>query len=215
MHCVLYARHIIYLTSSSAYRDHLSLASDRAYLPILHVIQIKQSCSPHPSQCSARPQRPVPPLDCSLFSYIRIIVHVSYLQTNESASFFHNLKFNATPIMSAGHCHSASLSQNHKAQLANAYNELGKELASQKIRVVGNYTLGKVIGEGRFPLIRCCDQPLDPPTIRNIWRRQTRDTSTYRHACCRQTNTESNVTHPYQRDTPSPSTSSPTCHSTL
>lgn len=55
--------------------------------------------------------------------------------------------------MSAGHCHSASLSQNHKAQLANAYNELGKELASQKIRVVGNYTLGKVIGEGRLPLI--------------------------------------------------------------
>lgn len=55
--------------------------------------------------------------------------------------------------MNAGHGHSASLSQNHKAQLANAYNELGKELASQKIRVVGNYTLGKVIGEGGFPLI--------------------------------------------------------------
>lgn len=64
--------------------------------------------------------------------------------------------------MSAGHGPSASLSQNHKAQLANAYNELGKELASQKIRVVGNYTLGKVIGEGGSPLTRCCDQPLDP-----------------------------------------------------
>jgi hypothetical protein len=38
--------------------------------------------------------------------------------------------------------------QNHKAQLANAYNELGKELSSNKIRVIGNYTLGKVIGEG-------------------------------------------------------------------
>jgi hypothetical protein len=38
--------------------------------------------------------------------------------------------------------------QNHKAQLANAYNELGKELSSTKIRVIGNYTLGKVIGEG-------------------------------------------------------------------
>ena len=47
-----------------------------------------------------------------------------------------------------GHKHTASLSQNHKAQLANAYNELGKELSSSKIRVVGNYTLGKVIGEG-------------------------------------------------------------------
>lgn len=47
-----------------------------------------------------------------------------------------------------GHKHSASSSQNHRAQLANAYNELGKELSSSKIKVVGNYTLGKVIGEG-------------------------------------------------------------------
>ena len=47
-----------------------------------------------------------------------------------------------------GHNHSHSVSQNHKAQLANAYNELGKELSSPKIRVVGNYTLGKTIGEG-------------------------------------------------------------------
>lgn len=47
-----------------------------------------------------------------------------------------------------GHKYSASLSQNHKAQLANAYNELGKELSSAKIKVVGNYTLGRVIGEG-------------------------------------------------------------------
>jgi hypothetical protein len=64
--------------------------------------------------------------------------------------------------MSAGHGHSASLSQNHKAQLANAYNELGKELASQKIRVVGNYTLGKVIGEGGFPLHSILRSPPDP-----------------------------------------------------
>ncbi|KIJ62272.1 hypothetical protein HYDPIDRAFT_94948, partial [Hydnomerulius pinastri MD-312] len=49
-----------------------------------------------------------------------------------------------------GHKHTGSVTQNHKAQLANAYNELGKELASQKIRVIGNYTLGKVIGEGKF-----------------------------------------------------------------
>lgn len=51
-----------------------------------------------------------------------------------------------------GHKPSGSVSQaqNHKAQLANAYNELGKELSSQKIRVVGNYTLGKVIGEGKL-----------------------------------------------------------------
>jgi hypothetical protein len=48
-----------------------------------------------------------------------------------------------------GHKHTGSVTQNHKAQLANAYNELGKELSSNKIRVVGNYTLGKVIGEGQ------------------------------------------------------------------
>ena len=47
-----------------------------------------------------------------------------------------------------GHKHTGSVTQNHKAQLANAYNELGKELSSNKIRVIGNYTLGKVIGEG-------------------------------------------------------------------
>lgn len=51
-----------------------------------------------------------------------------------------------------GHKTSGSVSQNHKAQLANAYNELGKELSSTKIRVVGNYTLGKVIGEGEPPI---------------------------------------------------------------
>lgn len=51
---------------------------------------------------------------------------------------------------SKSHKPSCSVNQNHKAQLANAYNELGKELSSSKIRVVGNYTLGKVIGEGEL-----------------------------------------------------------------
>jgi hypothetical protein len=35
-------------------------------------------------------------------------------------------------------------------QLANAYQELGKELGSEKLKVVGSYTLGRVIGEGEF-----------------------------------------------------------------
>ncbi|TRM59014.1 hypothetical protein BD626DRAFT_573039 [Schizophyllum amplum] len=52
------------------------------------------------------------------------------------------------------HKPSGSISQNHKAQLANAYNELGKELSSFKIRVVGNYTLGRVIGEGAYGKVR-------------------------------------------------------------
>ncbi|KAL1689585.1 Pkinase-domain-containing protein [Schizophyllum commune] len=52
------------------------------------------------------------------------------------------------------HRPTGSTSQNHKAQLANAYNELGKELSSSKIRVVGNYTLGRVIGEGAYGKVR-------------------------------------------------------------
>jgi hypothetical protein len=54
------------------------------------------------------------------------------------------------------HKHTSSIVQNHKAHLATAYNELGKELSSTKIKVVGNYTLGKVIGEGTY-------YPLSPP----------------------------------------------------
>src|SRR6266511_2998984 len=40
-------------------------------------------------------------------------------------------------------------------ELANAYNELGKELSSSKICIVGNYTLERVIVEGMSFLWSC------------------------------------------------------------
>jgi hypothetical protein len=47
---------------------------------------------------------------------------------------------------------SASAANNQQAQLANAYQELGRELSSEKLKVVGGYTIGRVIGEGKKPL---------------------------------------------------------------
>ncbi|KAJ1021179.1 hypothetical protein NDA16_003965 [Ustilago loliicola] len=43
---------------------------------------------------------------------------------------------------------------NQKAALASAYQELGKELASSKLKMVGNYTLQRPIGEGTFGKVR-------------------------------------------------------------
>ena len=42
----------------------------------------------------------------------------------------------------------ASSSNNKHAQLVNAYQELGRELRTEKLNIVGGYTLGRVIGEG-------------------------------------------------------------------
>ncbi|KAF8740473.1 Pkinase protein, partial [Rhizoctonia solani] len=56
--------------------------------------------------------------------------------------------------MRGTHRRSESQNVNQRAQLATAYQELGKELVSEKIRVIGNYTLGKVIGEGTYGKVR-------------------------------------------------------------
>lgn len=56
-----------------------------------------------------------------------------------------------------GHKHTTSASVNQKAHLASAYNELGKELSSSRVRVVrvvGSYTLGKTIGAGTYGKVR-------------------------------------------------------------
>ncbi|MBW0480747.1 hypothetical protein O181_020462 [Austropuccinia psidii MF-1] len=47
-----------------------------------------------------------------------------------------------------------SNSTGEKAQLVLAYQELGKELHSTQLKVVGNYTLGRIIGEGSFGTVR-------------------------------------------------------------
>ncbi|KAH7334897.1 hypothetical protein B0J17DRAFT_671974 [Rhizoctonia solani] len=56
--------------------------------------------------------------------------------------------------MRGTHRRSESQNVNQRAQLVTAYQELGKELVSEKIRVIGNYTLGKVIGEGTYGKVR-------------------------------------------------------------
>ncbi|QRV84125.1 Serine/threonine-protein kinase [Ceratobasidium sp. AG-Ba] len=57
-------------------------------------------------------------------------------------------------MQGTAHRRSDSQTINQRAQLVNAYQELGKELVSEKIRVIGNYTLGKVIGEGTYGKVR-------------------------------------------------------------
>ncbi|PWN53693.1 Pkinase-domain-containing protein [Violaceomyces palustris] len=49
---------------------------------------------------------------------------------------------------------SGSTSINQKAALASAYQELGKELSSGKLKAVGNYTLQRPIGEGTYGKVR-------------------------------------------------------------
>ncbi|PVF97966.1 Pkinase-domain-containing protein [Serendipita vermifera] len=53
-----------------------------------------------------------------------------------------------------GRAQSLNANANSKAQLIAAYNELGKELSDTRTRVVGNYTIGRAIGEGAFGKVR-------------------------------------------------------------
>ncbi|WRT68021.1 uncharacterized protein IL334_004996 [Kwoniella shivajii] len=46
--------------------------------------------------------------------------------------------------------YNANSANNKQAQLTNAYQELAKELGTDKLKVVGGYTLGRVIGEGTY-----------------------------------------------------------------
>ncbi|WVQ65322.1 uncharacterized protein L199_003498 [Kwoniella botswanensis] len=46
--------------------------------------------------------------------------------------------------------YTANAANNKQAQLTNAYQELAKELGTDKLKVVGGYTLGRVIGEGTY-----------------------------------------------------------------
>lgn len=48
------------------------------------------------------------------------------------------------------HQRTVSTSNNQRAQLADAYSSLGAELSSEKLKIVGSYTLGRTIGEGTF-----------------------------------------------------------------
>lgn len=50
-------------------------------------------------------------------------------------------------------------------QLGNAYQELAKELSSEKLKSIGGYTLGRVIGEGEFPVaLRYFHNAISAPT---------------------------------------------------
>ncbi|WVW84942.1 hypothetical protein I302_106978 [Kwoniella bestiolae CBS 10118] len=46
--------------------------------------------------------------------------------------------------------YTANSANNKQAQLTNAYQELAKELGTDKLKIIGGYTLGRVIGEGTY-----------------------------------------------------------------
>jgi hypothetical protein len=113
-----------------------------------------------------------------------------------------------------GHKHTHSVTQNRKAELANAYNELGKELSSSKIRVVGNYTLGRVIGEGVLVLPWCSCLSFKQST-RRLWQSQVRHTPFNFYPGRYQADSKSHVCLLDTRDPSPPPTASPPYHTNV
>ena len=130
---------------------------------------------------------------------------------------FHSLTVYASLLMSMtqGHKHSASTSQNIKASLANAYQELGKELSSTKVKLIGNYTLGRVIGEGVLEVYVSVEQYVLSVTRRHLWHRQARDAQVDLHSGGDQANSKGDVRCSHQRNPPSSTSPPPPRHKTL
>lgn len=74
-------------------------------------------------------------------------------------------------------------------QLSSAYHELANELGTDNISVVGNYTLGRVIGQGNSLL-----SPPRADTHRHLWLRPSRHPQAHRHPRSRQKSPQ--VIHP-------------------
>ena len=118
---------------------------DRGQCGMMRVSHVIHYGEVHPARCGIWSRLSFPLLS------IAFLARTPTLPCKLSPTPTHCRSFAVYVTMAAGsngHRPSGSVSQaqNHKAQLVNAYNELGKELSSQKIRVLGNYTLGNVIG---------------------------------------------------------------------
>ena len=57
-------------------------------------------------------------------------------------------RFVKTPDLMRGH------ERNRRARLTSAYHDLGQQLVSGKLNVIGNYTLQRTIGQGAFGKVR-------------------------------------------------------------
>lgn len=64
------------------------------------------------------------------------------------------------------------------SQLGNAYQDLAKELSSEKLKVIGGYTLGRVIGEGA---LHCCRGPCEVRSLADMTTQGRMVRSTWLH----------------------------------